>query len=220
MCGASDEQKALEVQQQSFSSLLQANYSQRFNAQSNAFQALNNQFTPIAEAGPDQQGFGGNQLAALNTEAGEGVGQNYANASRALNTQLSAQGGGNEALPTGAAAALKGNLASAAANQQSSEQMAITNANYGQGRQNWQEATAGLNALGQEYNPNALAGETTSTASAAYGEAQQDAMQGYQQFDDIASGIGDVLKGGGALASGVAALSNASTSAFSAGAPG
>src|SRR5277367_3499793 len=111
MCGPSSQENSLEAQQSGLAKTLGANYNQYFGSQSAVLQNLNNMLTPIAEAGPDQQGFGANELAALNTQAGEGVGQNYAKASQALNTTLATRGGGNEALPTGAQAALKGSLA-------------------------------------------------------------------------------------------------------------
>lgn len=189
MCGASDQQKQIEGQTLSFSQLLSGNYAANYGAQSAILKNIGNILTPIAQAGPDQQGYGANELAALNTGAGETVGADYAKASQQLNNSLAARGGGSEVLPTGAEAALKGQLASAGANALSTKQTGITEANYEQGRQNWSNATAGLNALAQDYNPNAIAGEATQTASAAYGEAQQNAMQGFQQFTDIASGV-------------------------------
>lgn len=192
MCGASDQQKQLESQTQSFATMLNSNYAANYGAQSSILKNIGNILTPIAQAGPDQQGFGANELAALNTRAGEGVGANYAKASQSLNNALAAQGGGNEALPTGASATLKGQLASAGANALSQQQTGITEANYEQGRQNWSNATAGLNALSQDYNPNQVASAASGAGSSAYGEAEQNAMQGYQQFDQIASGIGSL----------------------------
>jgi hypothetical protein len=197
MCGSSAQQNQLASQEASFSSLLSANYAQNFGAQSQTLQNLTNQFTPIAEAGPDQQGMGPQQLAALNTQATEGVGQNYANASRALNTQLSSQGGGNEYLPTGAAASLKGNLASSAANQLSSEQLAITNQNYNLGRSNWQNATSGLNALAGEYNPNAIAGQASGANQSAAGQAKEINQENNQWQGELA----------GVITGGISALS-------------
>jgi hypothetical protein len=176
--------------------LLQANYSQNFGAQSAALQNLNNIFTPIAEAGPNQQGFNAQQLAAYNTQIGEGVGQNYAKASQALNTQLASQGGGNEFLPSGAAGALKSNLATAAANQQSQEQLAVTQANYATGRQNWQQATAGLNALVGEYNPNAIAGQATGATQGAFQDQTKVQDMKNQEVASIVGGITGLATGG------------------------
>lgn len=187
--------------------MLQANYSQNFGAQSAALQNLNNIFTPIAEAGPNQQGFNAQQLAAYNTQIGEGVGQNYAKASQALNTQLASQGGGNEFLPSGAAGALKSNLATAAANQQSQEQLAVTQANYATGRQNWQQATAGLNALVGEYNPNAIAGQATGATQGAFQDQTKVQDMKNQEVASIVGGITGLATGGlSGIASGIKGL--------------
>ena len=193
--------------------MLQANYTQNFGAQSAVLQQLNNIFTPIAQAGPDQQGFGPQELAALNTEATQGVGQNYTQASQALNNELAAEGGGNAYLPTGAAAALKGQLATSAANQTSQEQLGITQANYNQGRQNWQNATAGLNALAQEYNPNAIAGEATNANQGAFGEASNIQQQENQEQSAIAGGIAGLAMSAATFgAGGIGNLDTAGTS--------
>jgi hypothetical protein len=216
ICGPSSQQEGLAAQEASFSNLLQANYAQNFGAQSQVLQNLNNIFTPIAQAGPDQQGYGPQQLAALNTEIGEGVGQNYSKASQALNTQFATQGGGNEFLPTGAQAALKSQLATSAANEMSNEQLSVTNANYNQGRQNWQNATAGLGALAQEYNPNAIGGLANNANEGAFNEATNIQQMQNQKQSAIAGGIaglamdaatfGAGAMGGGGIQGGLTAL--------------
>jgi hypothetical protein len=195
MCGASTQQTEIANEQQSLGSTLQSNYNQQFAAQSGVLQNLNNIYTPIAEAGPNQQGFGGQELAALNTQSGEGVGANYAKASQALNNTLGAQGGGNEYLPNGAQAALKGSLASSAANQLSQQQTQITEANYGQGRQNYNQATAGLQALGQQYNPTGFAGQATGANTAGFNEQMENSQETSQEFGEIAGGVGSLMGG-------------------------
>ena len=194
MCGPSSSQKELAAGELNFSQLLQGNYAQNFGAQSAELSKLNNTFTPIVEAGPDQQGWGPQEAAAVNTQIGEGVGNNYAKATQSLNANLSAQGGGNEFLPSGASAQLKSQLATAGANQMSQEQLGATEANYAQGRTNYNQATAGLQALQGDYNPNALAGETTSATQGAYQDATQNAMQATQQFSAIAGGVSGLMK--------------------------
>jgi len=84
MCGSSGQETPISGEQQSLSALLPADFSERFAQQTSTLQNLNTMLTAIAEAGPDQQGFGSQELAALNTRAGEGVGANYAKASQAL----------------------------------------------------------------------------------------------------------------------------------------
>ena len=84
MCGSSGQETPISGEQQSLSALLSADFSERFAQQTSTLQNLNTMLTAIAEAGPDQQGFGSQELAALNTRAGEGVGANYAKGSQAL----------------------------------------------------------------------------------------------------------------------------------------
>lgn len=202
MCGPSIQQKGLASAESQFSTMLSQNYAKNFGAQSQILQNLTNMFTPIASQGPDQQGFGPQELAALQTQSGEGVGTNYNKASVALNNQLAAQGGGNEFLPTGARAALKGNLASAASNELSQEQLGITRANYAQGRQNWSQATAGLNALAGEYDPNAIAGESNSANSSAFGEATKVQEMQNEKEQAIAGGITSLAMGAASFGAG------------------
>jgi len=189
LCGPSEQQQQLAASEQSFSKILSANYAQNFASQSQILQNLTNQFTPIAEAGPDQQGFGAQELAALSTQAGEGVAADYAKAQQSLNTVLGSRGGGNEFLPTGAEGQLRATLAQGAASQASQEQLAITRANYAQGRQNWAQATAGLNALAGEYNPNAVASQATTATQGAF----QDATKVQEMQNQKLAGIGGLV---------------------------
>jgi hypothetical protein len=176
-------------QQASLASTLQANYNQYFANQSEVLGRLNNIFTPIAQAGPDQQGFGAQELAALNTGAMEGVGANYTKASQALNTTLASRGGGNEFLPNGAKAALKATLASSAANEMSRQQQKITEANYAQGRKNFEEATAGLDSLAKVYSPTAIAEGAQEGFKSSFAMADKIQQERNQKQASIAGGI-------------------------------
>jgi hypothetical protein len=189
ICGPSGQEKAIAGQQQDLSTLLSSDFSQRFGQQSAVLQNLNNMLTPIAQAGPDQQGFGAQELAALNTQAGESIGANYSKATQSLQNVLASRGGGNEFLPTGARSALQETLASSAADQMSKEQLGITRANYGQGRQNWQEATAGLSALANQYNPGEFSGQAQKGFDSAFGMADKIQQEKNQQQMAIAGGI-------------------------------
>jgi hypothetical protein len=203
-CGPSGQQETLAAGGASLSSLLAANYQQNFGAQSKVLSDLNNAYSPIVAAGPDQQGFGPQELAALHTQAGEGVGANYAKASQALNNTLAARGGGNEVLPTGSEAQLRATLASSAANQLSNEELGITRANFATGRQNWEKATAGLDALSRDYNPTAFGELATGANREAFNEASKIQDMKNQKEASIAGGITSVL--GSALTFGAGAL--------------
>jgi len=212
-CGPSSQQESLAASEQSFSKLLSANYAQNFGAQSQILQNLTNQFTPIAEAGPSQMGFGPQELAALRTQAGEGTAAEYAKAQQALGTQLSVQGGGAEVLPSGAAAQLRATTAQAAAAQSAQQLLGITEAGYATGRQLWSQATGGLQALSQEYNPLGYAGQTTSATGQAFGEASQIQQMKNQREAGIAGGIASLA--GGFLTGGLSNLVSGGTQAGS-----
>jgi hypothetical protein len=185
---------------------LQSDYRDRFGQQSAVLQNLNSTLTPIFQAGPDQQGFGAQELAALNTAAGEGVGQNYAKVGRALNNQLAARGGGNEVLPSGATANLKETLAEAGAAESSQLQNKITTANYAQGRKNWEEAASGLEALSRGYDPTAFSGQSIDANKNAFGEATQIQTMKNQKESAIAGGLTSLASS--ALTFGAGGLAN------------
>jgi hypothetical protein len=202
MCGPSRQEKAIAGQQSNLAIMLSDHFNERFGMQSEVLKNLNDILTPIAEAGPDQQGFGKNELAALGTQAHEGVGRNYEKATRALQNTIAARGGGNVYLPTGARAALQGTLASSAASEMSQEELGITRANYAQGRQNWQQATSGLHALAGQYDPTAFSGQAQSGFSSAFSMADEIAKQQSQKEAAIAGGISSLAMGGASFGAG------------------
>ena len=189
MCGPSGQMENAAAQQSSLASSLQADFQSRFAGQGAVINNLNSLWTPIAMAGPNQQGFGAPELADLRTQAHEGVAANYGKATRALNNTLAFNGGGNEALPTGARAALHGRLASAAADQMSNADLGITAANYDQGRRNFAAGMSGLTNTAQLYDPRGYAGEATSAGNLAFNEDQSIQQMKNQKQQAIASGI-------------------------------
>jgi hypothetical protein len=206
MCGPTAGETAAATQESGLGSTLTASFAKNFGAQSDILSNLTNVLTPIAQAGPDQQGFGTQELAALNTQANQGIGQNYNKAAQALQGNLAARGGGNEVLPTGAEASLKGELASSAANQMSNAGLAITNANYAQGRQNWQAATSQLENVGQMENPLGFAGAASGATQAGYSMQSANSNMAAQQFGEIAGGISGLVGAGMGIATGMPGL--------------
>jgi hypothetical protein len=181
--GPSSQQESLNAQEVSMNNVFNSAFQSYLGSQSAVLQNIGNILTPIAQAGPTQQGFGAQELAALNTQATQGIGQNYNKASQALNLQESTRGGGNQVLPTGAANEQKENLAAAAANQESNAQLGITNANYAQGNANWRAATSGLQALGQDYNPSSFGSLGNTANNQAFGQASQIQQEQQQAAD-------------------------------------
>lgn len=200
--GPSSQETSNQAQTQGLANTYAADFNQNYGQQQGILKGLQAAYNPIVQAGPNQQGFGGAELAALNTSAGEGVGNNYAKASQALNNSLAARGGGSEALPTGASAALKGQLASSAAATQSQANLAITQANYQQGRNNWQNALSGLSNVSQQEAPGQYGQLASSEEATAFSQGKQLAAQKSAELGNIIGDVGSIassfLPGGAA----------------------
>lgn len=177
-CGASSQQKQIEATQQSFYSTLTSESQQVFGQGSALYANMLKVFQPIFDKGPSQEGFSAGEKTALNTQATEGVSSNYQKAAQAVGEQAAGAGGGNEYIPSGQTEQLKGEVATAAARQESSEQNQILEADYETGRQNWEAAEQGLMGAGSVYSPaTALFGQTTGAGSAASSTADQIAQE-------------------------------------------
>lgn len=196
-CGASSAETGLEGQEASLASILQGNYATRFASQQQMLGALNSSLTPTLQAGPNQTGFSAPELAAYNTQALNTTGANYANAARALSGQLAGRGG-DSGLESGVDQQIKASLASQAAGTLSNEQLGITEANYAQGRQNYNTAVSGEMALAGEENPQSFASGASSANTGAFGEASQINQQNNQVAADLGGLAGGVISGIGA----------------------
>lgn len=194
---------------------MSANYNQRFQNQSDLLSNLNNVLTPISQAGPSQEGFSAGEKAALNTQAINSSGAAAKNAMQATQGRLAGRGG-DSGLQSGVDQQILAGTASASANQLANAQLGIKEADYTQGRQNWTQANAGLQQLGQQYNPAAFGEQATAQNASAFKEADQIQQEKNQAQADIAGGItslamdaatfGVGAAGGGGFAGGLNAL--------------
>lgn len=189
MCGSSKNEQVAQQSEQELSDLMMQDFRQRFSQQSDAIMQLSQSLQPIVQAGPDQQGMGPRELAASNTAIINQTGQNYANAKAALQTTLDARGGGNVALPSGAEAQLQAALASREAGQESAEQLNLTRENYALGRQKYNAAVAGEEALLGQYNPTAYGGGASSGYGSSFSMAHTINQENNQAVADIAGAI-------------------------------
>lgn len=190
MCGSSGAQKTISAEQLKFFQEMQGSYATVFAGQEAILGSLNEALTPILQAGLGQQGFSPQEAAAISTQIGQGVGANYAKASQRLNTQLGAEGGGNEFLPSGAADQLRETLAQSAAQTMSNEQLASTVQNYQQGRQNFFGAEGALSQAAGIYNPTGYAGQSTGAGNAAFTSATDIYNQGNAWVGALGGAIG------------------------------
>jgi hypothetical protein len=176
MCGATQQQKDLTNEQTQFYQQLTQQYSTIFGQDQAITGALTSAFTPILQAGPSQTGFAPTEKNALQTQNTENVATDYAQAQKATADILAARGGGNTLLPSSVDATLLAQNTNQAAAQRAAGQNTITQANYAQGYQNWQQAagvlgsTAGLldpSKFGTTVNTSGTDASTSAAAVAA-----------------------------------------------------
>jgi hypothetical protein len=205
--GPSKQQIGLAAREDTLASTMAANYNQQFGAQSEILKSLTGQLTPIANLGPNAQGYSPEELAAMNTQAINVSGAAVRNAQQATAGVLAGRGGGGTSgIVSGIEAQIKGSLASAGAQELAGAQNEITQRNYQTGRENFWAATHGEHALAGLYNPaeyGKLAG--TETSEALSSENQIQAMRRASLMGPISLGrkaLGVGLTGGMSLLAG------------------
>ncbi len=210
--GASKEEKAqaaqqaeLSKRQSAFFDVMTASYNKMFEGQTAILGTLKRTFEPILKAGPNQYGLSAAEDRALRTQASEATAQSYKMAKQAVAEGRAAQTG-DAFIPKGADAQLDAQLATAAAAQESQQQLGITQKGYEVGRQQFGAAANALSGVAQQMSPTGYAGQ----ASTAGQTATQGGSEAFDQYKDIyaqnkaASGwniAGGIL--GGAISAGV-----------------
>jgi hypothetical protein len=177
MCGSTSSQNNLDAEQTAFYQQAQQQQATVYGENQQILSYMTGLYEPILAKGPSQQGFSQAENTSLNSQATEGTAQNYQNAAKAVGEQTAAEGGGNTYLPSGAATQLKAETAASAAQQESSEQEQITQANYNQGYSEWEQAASGLGGVASDLNPTAYSSSATSAGSAAASTANQIASE-------------------------------------------
>jgi hypothetical protein len=213
--GASAAQENLANEQAQFYQQLTAQQSQTFAEQQSILSTLQSSLSPTINAGPNQYGYSPAEDTALRTQALEGTGSTYANAAKALNEQIGAEGGGNSYVPSGASNQLREQVATSAANQEAQQNLGITTAGYAQGLANYNEAVKVMSGTAQIYNPTGYANSATNAGSTAFNSASTiQQMNNSSGFWNTASGIlggaaGDIAGGlTGGLGTAVSTVGN------------
>lgn len=210
--GASKEEKAQAAQQAdtskkqaAFFDVMTASYNKMFEGQTAILSTLKKTFEPILAKGPNQYGLSAGEDRAIRTQASESTAQNYKMAKQAVAEGRAAQTG-DAFIPKGSDAQLDLQLATAAAGQESQQQLGITQKGYDVGRQQFGAAASALSGVAQQMNPIGFSGQ----ASSAGQTATQGSGEAFDQYKDIfeqnkaASGwniAGGIL--GGAITAGV-----------------
>lgn len=195
--GPTSAQEHLQASQSAFYDELRKDYSTQFANQQAVLKAVTDAWGPVIAAGINQYGFSKAEDTTLRSMATEGTALAYAQGAKAVNEQIAAEGGGNTFLPSGANDQLRKEVATAAARQQSQEQLQITEAGYETGRQNYLAGTNAELAAAGLYNPSGAA----SAANNAGQAASQTANDIAQESGGFWGTVGGIL--GGALNSAV-----------------
>jgi hypothetical protein len=195
MCGPTSAQTQLQQEQADFYQEAQQQQQQVYGEDQQILKTMTGIYEPILAAGPSQTGFSQQEETALNTQATEGVSTNYAQAAKASAENEASLGGGNTYLPSGVAEQTQAEIAAAAAGQRSTEQAQITEANYAQGYNEWQNAAEGLATVGGELSPVGYSGAATGAGNAASTTANEIAQED-NSWVNAAIGAGTSIAGG------------------------
>ena len=188
--------KAAERNTANFQSSLINVFKSVFGEQSQILNFLNGRMTSQV-ANP--QGFTAQTLAAMNTQATEGVAREFNQAQTAAK-ETEAQQGGN-GLPSGVQAQITGENANAAATTEAAAQNQIQLANAEQQQRNYWNAVGVLSGDASMLKPTDYAGQATGAGNAvanesdAYSNSQKTGF--FNSFaNSFASGLGNTLSGG------------------------
>lgn len=199
--GAGPAQEQQQRDQAAFATTLASDYEKQFGTSSAITNSLHATLAPIIQAGPNQYGFSNAQDAVLRTQASAGTSTAFRNAKQSLGDTQASQGGGDEFLPSGVKDQQQQDLAVAAANKESSDQLAITGSGYDTGRKQFDTAVGQDEGLVSLLNPSGYAGATTNASGLASSSAATN-----KQMDDAGSPWGTI---GGILAGAASAASKA-----------
>lgn len=198
MCGPDQAQQQLEQSQADFYSQLRTQDSTLFGEDQGILTQLQGVYAPILAAGANQYGFSDAEDTTLNSQATEGVAQNYRSASTALKEQQAAEGGGNSYLPSGSHESAQGELDAAAARTMSGEQLQIKQAGFDQGYKKFTQATTALEGASSLMNPAGTASVANQAGSAEGDTAKAIAAENESWMAPLAGAVGAV--GGAATA--------------------
>jgi hypothetical protein len=197
MCGPSQAETNLSNAQAQMYQTLSNNYNTTFPQQQEITGALTKAFTPIVQAGIDQEGFTPSEKNALETQNVENVGTNYAQAQKAAADILAGRGGGNTFLPSGVATNILAQNTNAAAQLRSQTQNQNTLADYAQGRQNFLSAASALAGNAGIINPLGYASASTNAGNSAFNSASTMATQSNSIWNAAIGALGGI--GGAAM---------------------
>jgi hypothetical protein len=203
-CGPSSQETAIEASQQSFMTMLMNNYQTQFANQQEALGTLNKAFAPVLAAGPNASAWdmpgGAVAEAALTSTAINTTAAGARQAEQAVAGEGAGRGA-SSGIQTGIQKQINAVIASQATGQLGAQELGIQELGQQLGRQQYNMAVGGEQALAGAYEASAggAMGGANTAATSAYNMAETNAMAATQEFSAIAGGIGamggDVAQG-------------------------
>lgn len=184
-CGASAGQETALAQDQSFSKMMGADYSQNFAQNQQLFNNLNTNLGKITSAGVGQQGYTAPELTSMNSQAINAAAASNQKTQAAIGEQNAGKSNATPGIESGVESAERASAATQADTALNNQEAGITQQNYATGRQNyWQAMGEQAKLPGEIQAPeaefaNAATGsnQTTDTQANA-NEAANNAWQG------------------------------------------
>ncbi len=195
MSGPTAAQTNLQGEQAAFYQTATQEASTTFGEDQSLLSQMTKAYEPILAKGPNQQGFSTPELQSLNAQAVGGTAQNYNQAAKAVGQAQGAEGGGTNPLTGGAQQAEKEQVAESAAQTESGQEQQITQADYQQGYNEWQQAGQELGVVSGQLNPTAYQGGATSAGSAEGTTANQIASEDNSWINAAIGAAGSIGEG-------------------------
>ena len=207
-CGTHGAEDAAAQQQSQFTNQMISEGTQVFGQDSSVFNQLVGAYSPIVKAGPSQRGFSAAEDNALKAQIVQSTAVGYRNAAAAAKSGVAGFGGGNTLTTSGVGLNANVGVAEHAAATQAGELNKETQANWATGRENWLNASKGLEGAGQVFsnvqgfNQSAQSGLQQNMANAQ----AQDAVSNWWAKDLTGAVMGGVSAFTGGMGGGLAKM--------------
>ena len=186
-CSGDSSAKSLESTQAAFVNTLNASYQTTFAEQQATLAKLSTQLNYMIS---NPHGFSPADLAAMRTSATDMTAGQFQKAMAATGAYAASHGGAD--LSSGVQAGITAGVATAGAQEQSREQLAITQANEQMKMENYWKSISGLGTVAGLQNPAAYAGESAGVAKSSVDAGQlllASKQAGWQDVGGVISGI-------------------------------
>jgi hypothetical protein len=188
-CSPSAGQQSALAADSSFRQTLNNSYQTDFGESQDIFDSLNSSLSSIVDKGPNQTGMSPAELASENSEAIN----NAAAANKNVQAQIgdkAAVTGATPGVESGVTAATRAGASSSIENNLSNEEAGITQQDYALGRQQYQSAVSGEEALpGQTINPTTGAANAETGAETAAGNQAEQNEQSSSSWMGLVGGL-------------------------------